>query len=119
MSDAAVRILLFRLPRLVADLLAAAAGERRDVVLIDGGDVADEDLVTQTTASGADVVITSTAAAGWPCACAKLVVERRPVTVYGVDPQAGSTGTLESRGLGGLSPGELLVSAVSRAKAGA
>lgn len=114
MSEGAVRILLFRLPRLVADLFHSAAGDNRDVVLIDGG--AERELAAEAVSTSADVVITSAELQTWPGDCAALVVERSPLAVFAVDPAAGSTRTLESHGLGDLSPGELLVSAVAHAK---
>jgi hypothetical protein len=114
--DAAVRIMLFSLPRIVSDLLHTAAREHRDIVLIDRGDDGTADLAGHADAMAADVVITSTEVGSWPWECATLVVERSPFAVYALDTEEGGTCTFESRGLGQLSPDELLVSAVARAR---
>lgn len=116
MPDPAVRIMLFSLPRLVSDLLHAAARSRRDVVLIEPAVPGGADLAGVAVATSADVVITSTEADGWPTDCATLVVERRPLAIYALDSAAGGACTLESLALGQLSPGELLGSAVARAR---
>jgi hypothetical protein len=114
-SDQALRVVLFGLPRLLDDLVRRAAAARDDVIVAD-----EREDALRAAADGRDTaLITETAGGTWPPGCDALIRERTSLRLYGVDGREGVTRVLElhpaSIALGELTADELLDEVVARA----
>jgi voltage-gated potassium channel Kch len=108
--DPTVRVLLFRVPSVLAELLRPVASERGMVLL--NADPTGGDLVDAAREAGADVVITEVEG-DWPLDWRRAVDSPARFAILAVDRATGRTQRVE--GLGGVSPAQLLNAAAASA----